>query len=97
MGCAERLLEDVVDAGEALYGLVEHEEGDDEAGELAGCHLARFDFYSRVGEEADDGEGSEELDQRRGQGLLGGVAEVCGTETPGGLVEAAGFAFLGDE
>ena len=26
-------------------------------------HLARFDFYSGVGEEADYGEGSEEFDQ----------------------------------
>ena len=56
---AERLLENVVDAGEALHRLIEHQQRDDEAGEIAGGQCAALDLGARVGEQADDGERAE--------------------------------------
>ncbi len=52
------LLEDVVNAGEALDRLVEQQQRGDERHEVAGGHLVRLDLLARVGEQADDGEGA---------------------------------------
>ena len=40
--CAQSLLEDVVDAHQALDRLVEHQQGDHEAGEVAGGQWCRL-------------------------------------------------------
>jgi len=67
---SESLLEDVVDSSETLDGFVEHQQGDDEADELAGGHGAMLDLDAGVGDQADDGGGAEEFDDRRRDGLL---------------------------
>ena len=41
LGGAERLLEDVVDADQPLHRLEQHDQGDDEAGEVAGGEFVR--------------------------------------------------------
>src|ERR1035438_5944914 len=64
--CAERLLKNIMDPGEALDRLIEHEQGDDEADEIPSGHRAMFNLYASVGDQADDGDGSEELNERRG-------------------------------
>ena len=53
---ADGLLEDVVDADKALDGLEQHDEREDEAGEVLGGERAGFDLLARVGQQADDGE-----------------------------------------
>jgi len=88
LGRAGGLLEDILDASETLDGLVKHQEGYDEAGELAGCHLVSLDLRAGVADEANDGEGSEEFDDGRGERLLGDVAEVRFAQGIGSRVEA---------
>ena len=61
---AQRLLEDVVNAGEPLDGFVQHQQRDDEAGEFSGRERVILDLDARVGQQYDDGDGGEEFDQR---------------------------------
>ena len=94
---AQGLLEDVVNAGEALYGFIQHQQRDDEAGEFAGRQGAALDLDARVAEQADDGESAEAFDERRRERLLRNVAQVAGFESRGGHAEAVGFHVLGAE
>ncbi len=94
---SERLLENIVNAGEALDRLVQHQQGDDEAGELAGRHGVRADLLPRVGQQHDDGDGAEELDQRRGDGLLGDIAQIARLEPPRCNAKTIGFDLFGPE
>ena len=64
---AQSLLEDIVDAGEALHRLIEHQQGEDEAGELARGQRAALDLDARVAEQGDDGDRAEAFDERRGE------------------------------
>ena len=61
---AQRLLEDIVNAGQPLHGLIQHQQRDHEAGELAGGQCAALDLDARVAEQADDGEGAEAFNER---------------------------------
>src|SRR5439155_15073624 len=94
---SQRLLENIVDAGKALDWFVQHQQRDDEAGELAGGHGSGFDLQARVSQQTDDGECAEELDQRRSDGLLRNVAKVAAAQAIGAIAEAVGFDFLGAE
>ena len=94
---AQGLLEDVVNAGEALHGLIEHQQRDDEAGEFAGRQRAALDLDARVAEQADDGESAKAFDERRRKRLLGDVAQVARFESRGRQGEAVGFHVLGSE
>src|SRR6185437_11030122 len=91
---AERLFENVVNAGEPLDGFIEHQQRDDEAGETAGRHRADLDLLARVSQERDDGDGSKELDHRRSKRLLRNVAEIAALQIPRGDAEAVRFQFL---
>src|SRR5271163_4597860 len=51
---AERLLEDVVNAGEAFDGLIKHQQGEYETGELPGSERTVFDLRAGVSEKGDD-------------------------------------------
>ena len=94
---AQRLLEDVVDAGEPLHRLIQHQQRDHEAGELARGHGAALDLDARVAEQADDGDRAEKFDQRRSDRLLRDVAQVAGFESRGRHREAVGFHILRSE
>ncbi len=97
LGCAQRLLENVVDAGEALDRFVQHQQGDDEAGELAGGHLAGLDLQAGVGEETDDGKGAEKFDQGRSHRLLRDIAKTAVFQMTGGGAEAVAFELFRPE
>ncbi len=91
---ADRLLKDVVNAGEPFHRLIKHEQRNHEAGEIAGSHAAGFDLIARIPKQADDGERGDELDDRRCNRLLGDVFQVRRAQLAGGGVEAAGFKRL---
>src|SRR5438105_2514939 len=95
--CPGGLLEDVVNAGEALHWFVQHEKRDDKAGEFSGGHRSTLDVLAGVGEQSDDGDGSEEFDQRRRERLLRDIAKVAGFETTRSEQEAIGLNVLGAE
>ena len=71
---ADRLLKDVVNAGEPLHGLVHHEQRDDETRELPGREHPGLDLCACVDQQADDRDRAEHFDQGRRDGLLPHVA-----------------------
>src|SRR5580704_18159274 len=97
LGCAERLLEDVVNAGEAFHGLIQHQQGEYETGELPGSERTVFDLRARVSEQGDDGDGGKKLDDRRGQRLLGDIVQVAVFQATRSEAETVGFQVLGAE
>jgi len=60
--CAQRLLENIMNAGEPLDRLLKHQQRNDEAGEFAGGQRSVLDLQARVGEEPDDRDRGEEFD-----------------------------------
>ncbi len=91
------LLKDVVNSGEPLHGLVEHQQCDHEAGELARGQCAALDLDASVGDQADDGESSEAFDERRRERLLGDVAQIARFKPRCRHGEAVGFDVLGSK
>src|SRR5260370_26425914 len=69
-----------MDARQPLYGFVQHQQGDDETGELAGCHGMNPDLLARVSEQCDDGDGREKLDERGCDGLVRHVPQIAELE-----------------
>src|SRR5579875_2652825 len=97
LGGADALLEDVVDVGEALDGLIEHDQGDAESGEGAGGHGGGFDLLAAEPQQQNDGHSAEDFDDGGGEGLVGDIAEIAGLPTLGGEAEALGFVVFGAE
>ena len=95
--CAQGLLEDVVDAHQALQRLQQHDEREHEAGEIARGEQAGADLDARVGQQRHDGERGAEIDHGRREPLLQNVARVVLEQALRGFMEAAGFVFLGGE
>ena len=95
--CAQRLLEDVVDADQALQRFQKHEQRGEETGERAGGEGAALDLQARVVQQPDDGERRAEIDHRRGKPLLQHVADVGLEQAVRRLAEAARFVVLGGE
>ncbi len=87
-GGAGGLLEVVVVGAEAADGVVHLEERDDEGEEGAFGHSAVADFVAADPEECRDGDGADEVHQRRGDGLSAHGAEVGAEEFLRCLAEA---------
>src|SRR6185436_21090898 len=94
---AQSLLEDVVDAGEALDRFVQQEQGYDKTGEFSGAHAPGLDLRPRVRQQTYDGDSREELDQRRCHCLLRDVAQIAASQAFGAVPETVGLDFLGAE
>ena len=92
--CAERLLKDIVDPRQPLDRLIQHQQGDDETGEFTCAHRADLDPIPRVGHQAHDGERTEEIDQRRRDGLLADIAQIAAAQPHRPVAEAVRFHFF---
>ena len=94
---ADCLLKDVVNVGEALDGLVQHDECEDKGDERIGCHAVALGLHARQGQQQDDGHGSEDLNDGRGKRLLRHIVEITRFEALGSQAEALGFKVLSTE
>src|SRR6185437_7231741 len=88
---SQSLLENVVNTGEALDGLIDHQERDHERRETAGAHAACFHLNASVGEQQNNRHGAEQFDERRCHSLLRDVSKIARPEFAIYQAEAVGF------
>src|ERR1700722_5055830 len=94
---AEGLLKYVVDSDQTLHRLVEHQQGNYEAGEIARCERTGLDLRARVGEQSHDGNRAKHLDDRRRNSLLQHVTHVGLQKPARGIAESPRFVSLSAE
>ena len=95
--CADGLLKNVVQVGEALGRLIEEKQREQEAHEVFSFDLMVLDFVAAEPEQADEGDGAHHLDKRRRYPLNEHVAEIDAEKAVGGVAETAAFILFGAE
>src|SRR5262249_14782291 len=79
-GCTKRLLEAVVKEREFAHRIVQAEHGDDESDERARAHVAVLDLLAADPKQQGNGQGADEVHERRTQRLRGHGTQVGAKE-----------------
>src|SRR5580698_7881135 len=90
-GSAERLHEELIDAAEALDGLVGFEEREGERTEGTDGHAADFDFTASVEQDHGDDDGAEDIHDGAGGGHGADPAHIFTQQVAPGFAEFANF------
>src|ERR1700733_6394370 len=90
-GSAERLHEELIDAAEALDGLVGFEEREGERAEGTDGHAADFNFTASVEQDHGDDDGAEDIHDGAGGGHGADPAHIFTEQAAPGFAEFANF------
>jgi len=77
LGCADGLLNDVVNVRQPFHGLIKHEQRDDKARELSWRKRRALNLRARIAQQTHNCHGTEEFNQRRSNRLLQHVAQIA--------------------
>ena len=86
-----------MDSGQALHGLIQHQQRDHEAVKSPAVIWLDFDLHARVRKQPHDGQRAEKFDQRRCDGLLRDIAQIASPQLLRAIAKPVGFDLLGAE